>query len=755
MKRRTLKRVCAITLAGVLAAGTAVTALADVYYEAPEQGMDTDETYVTASAYAASTVLTQILGLELTSSNGAGIYNSGGSSSTYGTDSSNLGIFGSDINDVPDAYLYNYFYNLYNTQSGGGDYSVDDYADWTATPYVLRWDSNKQGPQGQASGSTTITINGVTKTCNPVFYYEPDIIIGAESGYSSELESYQSTYNEDYDPTIISAVSSSGTRSDGLGLQYNMFEMSANLVEIGAAVEEVEEEEGKVTRYEAAGYESAYVTAVNYDKYNRGLYYYAQSAFDSGELTEINYASSVSYDADTGWAITQGTGRQAQYANGIGNDIYDLLEDGYTFSDGTVVELTTTESSSDSSSGGGGMGGMGGGQSGGSSTTSAYYLTTDQMIEILTVTGEDGTEYGGVILGSQGSDDAYTELADAGISFLNNLPNCVYGITMQTTENGMGIAFYLSYFYYNQNEALNPVSIMSYWVEHFYHVSDTDAMQTVITNMLSDSDLNSAYEGGEELNIDEYDEAAIEDLMVEGIVYYINVEEPALEAAGTDSSSTAYWTSLDNTVGVVASECDLNGHSYEATVIDPDCTNKGYTSYTCSVCGDTYIDEDSYTDATGHSYVAVVTEPTETEQGYTTYTCSVCGDTYVADFTEATGSTSTGGGTTVTPGTTTTTLASQTITAKKTTTKKIKATKLKKKKATFKISASTSGNGKITFAKKSGSAKLKISKSGKVTVKKGTYKKGKTLKMKVTVTAAATSTYAEVTKTITVKVKIK
>ena len=38
-----------------------------------------------------------------------------------------------------------------------------------------------------------------------------------------------------------------------------------------------------------------------------------------------------------------------------------------------------------------------------------------------------------------------------------------------------------------------------------------------------------------------------------------------------------------------------------------------------------------------HQYEAVVTDPTCTEPGYTTYTCSVCGDSYVADETPALG----------------------------------------------------------------------------------------------------------------------
>ena len=79
------------------------------------------------------------------------------------------------------------------------------------------------------------------------------------------------------------------------------------------------------------------------------------------------------------------------------------------------------------------------------------------------------------------------------------------------------------------------------------------------------------------------------------------------------------------------------GHSYDAVVTAPTCTEEGYTTYTCSVCGDTYVD--TYVDATGHSYDAVVTDPTCTEEGYTTYTCSVCGDTYVDNTVAALGHT--------------------------------------------------------------------------------------------------------------------
>ena len=91
------------------------------------------------------------------------------------------------------------------------------------------------------------------------------------------------------------------------------------------------------------------------------------------------------------------------------------------------------------------------------------------------------------------------------------------------------------------------------------------------------------------------------------------------------------------------------------------CTGEGMTEYTCIRCGATRLegneaaghipgDPATCTDpqlcekcgavienALGHDYETVVTEPTCTEMGYTTYTCTRCGDTYKGDYTDAAG----------------------------------------------------------------------------------------------------------------------
>ena len=78
---------------------------------------------------------------------------------------------------------------------------------------------------------------------------------------------------------------------------------------------------------------------------------------------------------------------------------------------------------------------------------------------------------------------------------------------------------------------------------------------------------------------------------------------------------------------------EIHTHDYVQIVSEPTCTEKGYTTYTCS-CGDTYAE--NYVDELGHTYTENVTAPTCTEKGYTTYTC-FCGDTCVENYVDELG----------------------------------------------------------------------------------------------------------------------
>ena len=121
-------------------------------------------------------------------------------------------------------------------------------------------------------------------------------------------------------------------------------------------------------------------------------------------------------------------------------------------------------------------------------------------------------------------------------------------------------------------------------------------------------------------------------------------------------------------------ETEPLGHEYEAEIVEPTCTENGYTLHKCGLCGYSYKDnateplghnygewtvtvpaecesggeevrtcarcddvETRETEPLGHDYEAEVVEPACTEGGYTLYSCGLCGHTYKDNATEPLG----------------------------------------------------------------------------------------------------------------------
>jgi len=103
-----------------------------------------------------------------------------------------------------------------------------------------------------------------------------------------------------------------------------------------------------------------------------------------------------------------------------------------------------------------------------------------------------------------------------------------------------------------------------------------------------------------------------------------------------------YETSVANATctdeGFLLHTCMDCGHSYKDNFVPANGHTGGAeatctTDQTCTVCGAVVVER------LGHNYIAVVTEPTCEEQGYTTHTCSRCGDSYVDSYVKANGHT--------------------------------------------------------------------------------------------------------------------
>ena len=121
--------------------------------------------------------------------------------------------------------------------------------------------------------------------------------------------------------------------------------------------------------------------------------------------------------------------------------------------------------------------------------------------------------------------------------------------------------------------------------------------------------------------------------VVDGVKYVIEVEEDHVHS-WEKTSENAPTCTADGTTTYTCSVCGdtytettpATGHSYNSVVTAPTCTDEGYTTHTCSTCGDTYTD--STVPALGHDYVETISSATCTTDGAATYTCSHCGDTY-------------------------------------------------------------------------------------------------------------------------------
>ena len=77
-------------------------------------------------------------------------------------------------------------------------------------------------------------------------------------------------------------------------------------------------------------------------------------------------------------------------------------------------------------------------------------------------------------------------------------------------------------------------------------------------------------------------------------------------------------------------------HTWDPNEIieEPDCINYGTRTAVCTVCG---TKKTTQIERTEHNYISVVTPATCTDRGYTTHTCSICGDVYIDSFSDAKG----------------------------------------------------------------------------------------------------------------------
>lgn len=131
------------------------------------------------------------------------------------------------------------------------------------------------------------------------------------------------------------------------------------------------------------------------------------------------------------------------------------------------------------------------------------------------------------------------------------------------------------------------------------------------------------------------------------VCHAIQNENTVIEATGKHDYVSVVTEPTCTEKGCTTHTCKVCNYSYTdnytnmiehkwtwVTDKEPTCNASGIKHEECSVCNEKR-NINTVIDSTGeHTYVAVVTEPTCTSKGYTTYTCSGCGTSYIDDETD-------------------------------------------------------------------------------------------------------------------------
>ena len=167
------------------------------------------------------------------------------------------------------------------------------------------------------------------------------------------------------------------------------------------------------------------------------------------------------------------------------------------------------------------------------------------------------------------------------------------------------------------------------------HVGDTYSVLVNVRNnsVIPASGKLKVYYGAEtlgEIDIGELNQGE-RTLLSAAITRPIYSDTTDVQIGFTISSDTEEWNELNNTTELYMDMAPAEHvHNYvNPVVVEPTCTQKGYTKYQCSGCEKAKIDENSYTKALGHdSELKNAKEATCKEAGYTgDEVCKVCGET--------------------------------------------------------------------------------------------------------------------------------
>ena len=454
LKKRTL--CLAVVLAMIATLLVPISASAETLtWEPPASAKDVDVDVVTVAGHAANSTAVHYLGANMVTARTSDMPKDLNSITTE------LGVFGTDINDSPDPYFWNYFYNL----------SVD--ADEQVGDTVKMVSANPMGADlTPVSGYEDLTISGRDQVPHSIGM-KPDILLGIQGSNGKTYDDYIALMKDDYNPQQVAYKA--GSLADFVDDMYNLSDAI--------------KKSGKEGRYG-----DTEAIAKNYEAYIKGLQLYVMSEIAAGNVEKKTVAvvdpSSLSdgqylvYNS----SVSKGTAascRAAEYVENTTKNIIDVCGIKNSGTDGSPKYLADAEDLL---------------------KADAIYITVQAQINM---TEEEFVEELAEALDVDESEIPPVYAYD---------PNGAFTIRANSVENFVGIGQYQGFLY---PEILNPVYAYTYVCEKFYHVSNPEYYKALTETALANASLPEGYEA----DAAGYSADYIDSRIQQGLAYYYNNED--------------------------------------------------------------------------------------------------------------------------------------------------------------------------------------------------------------------------------------
>lgn len=517
-KRKSLTRLMAVLLAlAMVASAVCLQASAEKFdFDAPQKAMKVEPKLITVAAHSQGYITPEVLGLTNTTSRDRELpENIDGTVKMSYADAKKmpvLGVFGSDINEKPNPYLYNYFYNTYAAAN-------------QQTPTELgTYTLSKDVGGGPMSAAATGGYDKYGTTVPASLYLEPDILIGINpvddkahtTGYTQALMAYNEAKKNDYDKK--KDPKNDGKVYEPKQVSYqadHVYTFLQTLYELSDVVDEIKQaDSSKTTRYD-----DPQVISGDIEKYVKGLEAYVIEHLKKDGAKPVTVAV-----VDTAYTKTlrdSATLKPGQY---VVNTKDNSTQPTTKFSRvGEFVADTATNI----------VDAIGGLQEQTGATTNSfpnnyYVVTADQIAQyadvvlfcdVLSAVPENG--------GNSAVDNFSQDLVShcskelkskaRSLDMMSSTFDCVGSIGANSVENLLGMAYYTAYLY---PQYLNQFEVAAYWYQNFYHISDLQKLQKVMNNNFATASVQNNYAKTVKISDLQYDEQAIEDKIVEGMNYY-------------------------------------------------------------------------------------------------------------------------------------------------------------------------------------------------------------------------------------------